>query len=146
MPYVNERWLGGTLTNLETIRSRIKRLRELEDIDLTDNSLSKKKISSIRRELGKIRRNLSGILDLDKVPDLVVVVDPKKEINAVMEARKLHVPIVALVDTDCDPDIVDFPIPCNDDSIRSIRLIVNYLSEEEPRPADIHSIPAETCG
>ncbi|GAB4150474.1 MAG: 30S ribosomal protein S2 [Planctomycetota bacterium] len=129
MPYVSERWLGGTLTNLETIRKRIARLRELDQIDYDDNRLTKKEISSLRREHMKIRRNLSGIVDLDRIPDLMIVVDTHKEDIAIAEAKKLGVPIVALVDTDCDPDDAHFPIPCNDDAIRSVRLIVGYLAE-----------------
>ncbi len=129
MPFVNERWLGGTLTNLETIRKRIIKLRELESYNLDAPGISKKRVSSIRRELTKLRRNLLGIVELDRIPDLMVVVDPKKEANAVAEARKLNVPIVALLDTDASPDVVDFPIPCNDDAIRSVRLIVGYLAE-----------------
>ena len=129
MPYVNERWLGGTLTNLQTIRLRIKRLRELEAIDMEAPGMSKKEVSRLRRELAKIRRNLSGIVELDTVPDLLIVVDPRKEANAVAEATKLGVPIVALIDTDCDPDPIHFAIPCNDDAIRSIRLIIGYLAE-----------------
>jgi len=129
MPYVNERWLGGTLTNLNTIRKSIKKLEELEAKDLDDPNLTKKEAAKIRRELTKLRRNLLGIVELDRVPDLLIIVDPKKEKNAVAEARKLGVPIVALVDTDCDPDPIDFPIPCNDDAIRSVRLIIGYLAE-----------------
>ncbi|MFA4986386.1 MAG: 30S ribosomal protein S2 [Candidatus Brocadiia bacterium] len=129
MPFVIDRWLGGTLTNLETIRTRIKKLRELEGINLEDPTIPKKEIARIRRELTKIRRNLQGIVDLSRLPDLMIIVDPRKEMNSVREARKCGVPIVALCDTDCDPDTVDLVVPCNDDAIRSIRLIIGYLAE-----------------
>ncbi len=130
MPFVAERWLGGTLTNLETIRKRIARYRQLEAIDFEDTTqYSKKEISSLKREFAKIRRNLAGIVELDKVPDLLIVVDTRKENIAIAEARKLNIPVVALMDTDCDPDDALFPIPCNDDAIRSVRLIIDRLAD-----------------
>ncbi|NOX57204.1 MAG: 30S ribosomal protein S2 [Planctomycetes bacterium] len=131
MPYVNERWLGGTLTNFRTIRSRLKYLEELEALVNSDelSQYSKKQQSRVMREYRKIRRNLDGIRDLNRLPEAVVVVDPQKEYNCVHEARILGIKVVALIDTDADPDLVDLPIPGNDDSIRSIRLVLRHLSE-----------------
>lgn len=131
MPYCAERWLGGTLTNFRTIRSRLRRLEELENLETTGEmgTYSKKRQSQLGRELFKIRRNLGGIREMSRIPEAVVVVDPNKEHNCVAECRSLGVKIVALLDTDCDPDLVDLPIPGNDDSIRSIRLIMGHLSE-----------------
>ncbi len=129
MPYVTERWLGGTLTNFRTIRSRLKRLEELEALEQSGElaTYSKKEQSRLLREKRKIERNLGGIRDMDRLPDAVVVIDPGREHNCVHEARILGIPVVALIDTDCDPDLVDLPIPGNDDSIRSIRLILRHL-------------------
>jgi len=131
MPYVNDRWLGGTLTNFRTIRSRLGRLEELEDIMNTDklNSYSKKMQSALSREYRKMHRNLHGIRTMNRLPECLVIVDPKKEKNAVSEAQKLGVATVALIDTDCDPDVVDLPIPGNDDSMRSIELIIKMLCD-----------------
>lgn len=131
MPFVNDRWLGGTLTNFRTIRSRLGRLEELEDIMNTDkiNSYSKKMQSALTREHRKMFRNLNGIRTMNRLPECLVIVDPKKEKNAVSEAQKLSIPTVALIDTDCDPDRVDLPIPGNDDSMRSIELIMKMLSD-----------------
>ena len=131
MPFVNDRWLGGTLTNFRTIRSRLGRLEELEKIRDSEeiNSYSKKAQSALNREYRKMFRNLNGIRTMNRVPECLVVVDPRKEKNAVKEARKLGVASVALIDTDCDPDLVDLPIPGNDDSMRSIDLIVNVLAD-----------------
>ena len=131
MPYVCERWLGGMLTNFRTIRSRLKYLEELETLVNGDQltTYSKKQQSRVNREYRKISRNLNGIRDLNRLPEAVVVVDPSKESNCVREARILGVKVVALLDTDADPDTVDLPIPGNDDSIRSIRLILGHLSD-----------------
>ena len=131
MPFVNDRWLGGTLTNFRTIRSRLGRLEELEDIMNTDkiNSYSKKMQSALTREHRKMFRNLNGIRTMNRLPECLVIVDPKKEKNAVSEAQKLGIATVALIDTDCDPDRVDLPIPGNDDSMRSIELIMKMLSD-----------------
>lgn len=131
MPYVTERWLGGTLTNFRTIRSRLKRLEELEALDASGefDTYSKKMQSSLLRERKKIHRNLSGIRNMNRMPEAIVVVDPGKEKNCIREARILGIKVVALIDTDCDPDQVDLPIPGNDDSIRSIRLILGHLSD-----------------
>lgn len=163
MPYVSERWLGGTLTNYRTIRDRLKRLQELEamwlpagenpakanlpqymkgmfnetgKLDLarapesaTIRGYSKKMVSTLSRELSKIQRNLSGIRDMNRLPDAIVVVDPKREHIAMKEAKRMGVATVALIDTDSDPDTVDLAIPGNDDSIRSIELILTKLAD-----------------
>ncbi len=131
MPYVTERWLGGTLTNFRTIRSRLRRLEELERLETTGEiaGYSKKRQSTLNRELEKIRRNLGGVREMNRLPEAIVVVDPTKEKNAVRECKSLGIKVVALIDTDSDPDKVDLPIPGNDDSIRSIALIMNYLGD-----------------
>jgi small subunit ribosomal protein S2 len=131
MPYVSDRWLGGTLTNFRTIRSRLGRLEELERIRSSDElgTYSKKMQSSLTREYRKMYRNLNGIRTMNRLPECLVVVDPRKEKNAIGEARKLGIPVVSLIDTDCDPDVVDLPIPGNDDSIRSIELLVTLLAD-----------------
>lgn len=128
--YVIERWLGGTLTNFRTIRDRLKRLEELEAIDNAGDmstSYSKKMESTLRREKAKILRNLSGIRNMTKLPGAMVVIDVKREANAVKEARKLGIPTVCLIDTDSDPDFADIPIPGNDDAMRSIEVVVQSL-------------------
>lgn len=129
MHYVTERWLGGTLTNFRTIRSRLKRLEELESIEQNDNfaSYSKKMESQLRRELRKIKRNLDGIRNMEKLPGAMVIIDVRHETTALREAQKLGIPTIALIDTDGDPDQVDLPIPGNDDSMRSIDVIVREL-------------------
>ena len=129
MHYVTERWLGGTLTNFRTIRNRLKRLEELEAIEQNDNfqSYSKKMESQLRREMKKIKRNLEGIRHMEKLPGCVVVIDTRREKNALMEAKKLGIPTICLVDTDGDPDMVDIPIPGNDDSMRAIDVVVREL-------------------
>lgn len=130
MPYVSERWLGGTLTNFRTIRSRLKRLEELEALQESGElgSYSKKMQSTLMREYRKMYRNLNGIRHMNRLPEAVVVVDPQKEHNCVHESRLLGIKVVSLIDTDSDPDHVDLPIPGNDDSIRSIRLILDHVS------------------
>jgi small subunit ribosomal protein S2 len=131
MPYVNDRWLGGTLTNFRTIRSRLSRLEELEGLMASEafSTYSKKMQSALKREFRKMFRNLNGMRTMNRVPECMVIIDPKKEKNCVSEARKLGVSTVALIDTDCDPDLVDLPIPGNDDSIRSIELIAQQLAD-----------------
>lgn len=163
MPYVNERWLGGTLTNYRTIRDRLKRLQELESLWLPTGEnpakvdivaymrsmlnesgklesnkapetaeirrYSKKMVSTLNRELTKIRRNLEGIREMNRMPDALIVVDPKREYIAVKEAQRVGIATVALIDTDSDPDTVDLPIPGNDDSIRSIELMLAKLAD-----------------
>jgi small subunit ribosomal protein S2 len=131
MPYVTERWLGGTLTNFRTIRSRLERLEELESILDGEQALSysKKMISTLTRERRKIERNLSGIRNMTRLPEALMIIDPHREHIAVAEARKLGIKVVALLDTDCDPDYVDLPIPGNDDSMRSIELVIKRLAD-----------------
>ncbi len=130
-PFVSDRWLGGTLTNFRTIRSRLTRLEELDRIRGSDElaSYSKKMQSALSREYRKMYRNLNGIRTLNRLPECMVVIDPLKEKNAIKEARALGVTTVALIDTDCDPDSVDLVIPGNDDGIRSIELITRHLAE-----------------
>jgi len=131
MPYVSDRWLGGTLTNFRTIRNRLTRLEELDVLIPSEafGGYSKKMQSSLRREHRKMLRNLGGIRTLSRLPECLVVFDPKKEKNAVNEARKMGITTVALIDTDCDPDLIDLPIPGNDDSIRSIELVAARLAD-----------------
>ena len=131
MPFVSDRWLGGTLTNFRTIRNRLQRLEELEQIRGGDElqTYSKKMQSALSREYRKMYRNLNGMRSMNRLPECLVIIDPKKEKNAVQEAQKLGVTTVSLIDTDSDPDTVDLPIPGNDDSIRSIELIVRHLAD-----------------
>jgi small subunit ribosomal protein S2 len=130
-PFVSQRWLGGTLTNFRTVTSRIARLTELEALRGSDeiNTYSKKMQSALAREYRKMYRNLNGLRNLKRRPACLVIFDPKKEKTAVLEARKLGVPVVALIDTDCNPDVVDLPIPGNDDGIRSIEIIAKHLAD-----------------
>ncbi len=130
MHYCVERWLGGTLTNFTTIRARLKRLEELERLEESGeiNNYSKKMESTLRREKNKILRNLSGIRNMTKLPGVMVVVDVNAEANAVKEARKLGIPVVALLDTDCDPDDADIAIPGNDDAMRAIEIVIDQLA------------------
>jgi len=130
MPFVSDRWLGGTLTNFRTIRSRLTRLEELERLRSGEElqTYSKKMQSALNREYRKMFRNLNGMRTMNRLPECMVVIDPRKEHNAVFEARKLGITTVALIDTDCDPDLVDLPIPGNDDSIRSIEIVLQQLA------------------
>ncbi len=130
MYYVNERWLGGTLTNFRTIRGRVKRLEEIEKME-TDgvfDVLPKKEVIKIKKEYEKLNKYLCGIRNMRRLPEALVIVDPKKEINAIKEARKLHIPVFGIVDTNCDPDDVDYVIPGNDDAVRSVRTILGVLA------------------
>ncbi len=131
MPYVSERWLGGALTNFSTIRSRMTRLEELEDIRGSEKiaQYSKKAQSSLNREYRKIYRNLNGIRTMNRKPGCMIIVDPRKEKNAILEARSLGITTVALIDTNCDPDMVDLPIPGNDDGIRSVEVILSHMAD-----------------
>jgi len=131
MPYVSDRWLGGTLTNFRTIRSRLGRLEELEALRASDEigTYSKKMQSALNREYRKMYRNLNGMRTMNRLPECLVVIDPRKEKNAVREARRLGITTIALIDSDCDPDEVDLPIPGNDDSIRSIELVITLLAD-----------------
>ena len=132
MPYVNQRWLGGMLTNFQTIHQRLNRMKELEEIDFDDVSGSgrtKKELLQMRREYDKLSRTLGGVRDMNKVPSAIWVVDTKKEHLAVDEAKKLGIPVIAILDTNCDPDDVDFPIPGNDDAIRSVSLLTRVFAD-----------------
>ena len=131
MPYINNRWLGGMLTNFATIKGRLLRLRELVEMDETGamDRLPKKEAIRLRHEREKLERNLGGIAGLERLPDAVFVVDTKKEHIAVTEARKLGIPVIAIVDTNCDPDEVDFVIPGNDDAIRAVNLVTRVIAD-----------------
>ena len=131
MPFVNNRWLGGMLTNFATISKRLGRMRELREMERSGaiDYLPKKEGIRLRREREKLERNLAGIQDLERVPDAVFIVDTKKEHIAVTEARKLKIPVIAIVDTNCDPDEVDFVIPGNDDAIRAVTLVARVIAD-----------------
>ena len=131
MPYVNTRWLGGMLTNFQTIHGRLKRLKELREMERSGafDFLPKKEVLKLRHEKQKLERNLAGIQDMERVPNAVYVIDTKREHIAVKEARKLGIPVVAIVDTNCDPDEVDFVIPGNDDAIRSCALVTKVVAD-----------------
>ncbi len=130
MYYVNARWLGGMLTNFKTMRTRVDRLAQLKKMqeDGTFDMLPKKEVMKHLGEMEKLEKYLGGVKDMKKLPGALFVVDPRKEHNAIAEARKLHIPIVAIVDTNCDPDEVDYVIPANDDAIRAIRLIAATMA------------------
>ncbi len=129
--FINQRWLGGTLTNFSTIQKRIARLRELEGMKQqgTFDLLPKKEVARLSDELDKLERFLGGIKDMHRLPDAIFIVDPKKERIAVLEARKLKIPIIAVVDTNCDPDEIDYLIPGNDDAIRAVKLMVGKIAD-----------------
>ncbi|WP_407918521.1 30S ribosomal protein S2, partial [Kitasatospora sp. NE20-6] len=132
MPYVNQRWLGGMLTNFSTVYKRLQRLKELGEVDFTDvagSGLTKKELLVLQREYDKLEKTLGGIRDMQRVPSAVWIVDTKKEHIAVGEARKLHIPVVAILDTNCDPDEVDYKIPGNDDAIRSVTLLTRVIAD-----------------
>jgi small subunit ribosomal protein S2 len=131
MPYVNQRWLGGMLTNFQTIQKRIKRLEDLENQKLSGGleRLPKKEASHIEEQIGRLNRLLGGIRTLNRLPDAIFVVDPDREHIALAEAARLQVPIVAMVDTNCDPTVISYPIPSNDDAIRAIRLITSRIAD-----------------
>ena len=145
--YVNERWLGGMLTNFQTIQKRIKRLKELEAMeeDGTFEVLTKKEVQKLRHEMEKLEKFLGGIKEMKKLPSALFIVDPRKERIAVAEARKLNIPIVAIVDTNCDPDEIDYVIPGNDDAIRAVRLLTGCMADAvlEGRQGDREEAPAE---
>ncbi len=129
--YINQRWLGGTLTNFNTIKSRVARLKELEEMFATDfiKRFTKKEAALLKKEYDKLEKNLGGIKEMKNIPDVMFIIDIKMEQNAVAEAHKLGIPIVAIVDTNCDPEQVDFPIPGNDDAIRACQLITGRLAD-----------------
>ena len=128
--YVTERWLGGTLTNFRTIRRRVKRLEEIEEMEKngTFDLLPKKEVVGLKKEYEKLNKVLCGIRAMDKLPQALIIVDPKKEYNAIKEARKLNIPVFGVVDTNCDPDDVDYVIPGNDDAVRSIKVMLGVLT------------------
>jgi len=130
MYYVSERWLGGTLTNFKTIRSRVKRLEELEKMssDGTYELLPKKEVALLNKEYEKLNKYLCGIREMKELPKAMIIVDPSKEYNAIREARKLNIPVIGIVDTNCDPDMVDYVIPGNDDAVRAVKVVLNALT------------------
>jgi small subunit ribosomal protein S2 len=132
MPFVNQRWLGGMLTNFSTVYKRLQRLKELEELDFDDvsgSNMTKKELLQLRRERDKLERSLGGIRDMSRIPSAIWVVDTKKEHIAISEARKLGIPVVAILDTNCDPDEVNYPIPGNDDAIRSVALLTRVVAD-----------------
>ena len=160
MPFVNQRWLGGTLTNYRTIKKRIERMRWLDNFmaNPVEGKYSKKELLLLGKEQVKLAKVLSGIKTLDRLPDALFVIDPKKEHIAVLEARKLGIPVVGVVDTNCDPDDIDFPIPGNDDAIRAIKLFAGRVADgivdgkslwekrQAERPTDAGTVPASGGG
>ncbi len=149
MYYVNQRWLGGMLTNFKTIKKRIERLNELEKMseDGTFDVLPKKEVIKLKGEMEKLEKNLGGIKDMKKLPGALFIVDPKKEHIAVLEARKLNIPIVGIVDTNCDPDDTDYVIPANDDAIRAVKLIAGAMADGiiEVNQGEMGEAAAETA-
>lgn len=158
MPYVNARWLGGMLTNFVTIRSRVTRMEELEAMEADGRMamLPKKEQILLRKELSKLQTNLNGIRNMKRVPDAVFVIDTNREAIAIHESRRLDIPVVGTLDTNCDPDDVDFGIPANDDAIRSVRLLADFIADaviagvgapvtvaEMATPAEAEAAPAE---
>lgn len=157
MFYVRDRWLGGTLTNFKTLKKNISRMKEIEKMEADGlfESLPKKEVAGLKRELEKMMRGLGGIREMTSLPAVMFIVDSQKEITAIAEAKKLGIPIVAIVDTNCDPDEIDFPIPANDDAIRSIKLLTSLIADAviagremgkpiEERTIEI-AVPAETA-
>ena len=130
MYYVDQRWLGGMLTNFDTIRTRVQRLKDLEKMqeDGTFEVLPKKEVILLKKEMEKLERNLGGIKDMEKIPGVIFLVDPKKEHIAILEAKKLGIPVIGLVDTNCNPEEVDYAIPGNDDAIRAVKLITDVMA------------------
>ncbi|MFR2571838.1 MAG: 30S ribosomal protein S2 [Clostridia bacterium] len=130
MYYVDQRWLGGMLTNFGTIQTRIQRLKDLEAMeqDGTFEVLPKKEVILLKKEMEKLEKNLGGIKDMDKLPGVIFLVDPKKEKIAILEAKKLNIPVIGLVDTNCNPEELDYPIPGNDDAIRAVKLIADVMA------------------
>ncbi|MBQ9878944.1 MAG: 30S ribosomal protein S2 [Clostridia bacterium] len=147
MPYVNARWLGGMLTNFQTIKFRIRRLAQLKAMseDGTFDLLPKKEVVGLQNEIDKLEKYMGGITEMRRMPGAIFVVDPHKERNVIAEARKLHIPIVAIVDTNCDPDEIDYVIPGNDDAIRAVKLITSALADAviEGRQGDQNAPEAE---
>ena len=130
MYYVDQRWLGGMLTNFSTIKTRIQRLKDIEKMqeDGTFDVLPKKEVINLKKEMEKLQANLGGIKDMEELPGVLFIVDPKKEYNAINEAKRLNIPVVGIVDTNCNPEVLDYPIPGNDDAIRSVKLITDAMA------------------
>jgi small subunit ribosomal protein S2 len=164
MPCVTERWLGGTLTNMTTVRRSVKRLQMIDGIEKDGKfvSMHKKEVASLRREQFRLHKNLDGIVHMEKLPAALFVIDVKREDNAVREANRLKIPVVAIVDTNCDPDPIDYPIACNDDAIKAIKLVTAAVADtiaearaeyerrlprkaqpQEEKPADVMPVAAE---
>jgi len=150
MFYVDQRWLGGMLTNFNTIQSRVARLKELETMseDGTFDILPKKEVILLKNEMEKLEKNLGGIKDMKELPGVMFIVDPKKERIAILEARKLNIPVVGLVDTNCNPEDVDYAIPGNDDAIRAVKLITDVMANaviegRQGEAADVETMPVE---
>ncbi len=129
--YVNHRWLGGLLTNFQTVKKSINRFKEIRQMekDGVFTSLTKKEIASLTKEKEKLIKNLAGVVEMDRIPGAIFVVDSKKEETAVLEAKRLNIPVVALIDTNCNPDLITYPIPGNDDAIKSVKLITSYIAD-----------------
>ena len=146
MFYVNQRWLGGMLTNFDTIQKRIQRLKDLEAMeqDGTFEILPKKEVILLKKEMEKLERNLGGIKDMNEMPGVIFLVDPKKERIAILEAKKLGIPVVGLVDTNCNPEELDYPIPGNDDAIRAVKLIADVMANAVIEGKQGESFEAET--
>ena len=147
MFYVDQRWLGGMLTNFGTIRSRVQRLKDLERMqeDGTFDVLPKKEVIKLKSEMEKLEKNLGGIKNMEKLPGVLFIVDPKKERIAILEARKLKIPIVGLIDTNCNPNDVDYPIPGNDDAIRAVKLIADVIANAVIEGKQGESLDPETA-
>lgn len=130
MYYVDQRWLGGMLTNFKTIKTRVQRLKDLEKMeeDGTFDVLPKKEVILLKKEMAKLEANLGGIKDMEEIPGVIFLVDPKKEYNAIQEAKKLNIPLVGIVDTNCNPEVLDYAIPGNDDAIRAVKLITDVMA------------------
>ena len=130
MYYVDQRWLGGMLTNFDTIKKRVQRLKDLEKMqeDGTFDVLPKKEVILLKKEMAKLEANLGGIKEMEEIPGVIFLVDPKKEYNAIQEAKKLNIPLVGIVDTNCNPEVLDYPIPGNDDAIRAVKLITDVMA------------------
>ena len=147
MFYINQRWLGGMLTNFGTIRKRVERLKDLERMqeDGTFEVLPKKEVILLKKEMEKLEKNLGGIKEMTEIPGVIFVVDPKKERIAILEARKLNIPLVGLIDTNCNPEDLDYPIPGNDDAIRAVKLIADAMANAiiEGRQGESMEMPVE---
>ena len=147
MYYVDQRWLGGMLTNFETIRARVQRLKDLETMqeDGTFDVLPKKEVILLKKEMEKLERNLGGIKEMEQLPGVIFLVDPKKERIAVLEAKKLNIPVIGLVDTNCNPEEVDYAIPGNDDAIRAVKLIADVMANAiiEGRQGESYEVAEE---